>query len=465
MAENNSSDNTISIDNSNNNTTAIVVNFTDEKKTKSSRALSVVSKNSSNTGKNKKEAFALKFHTCFGNVELTPVKLASLLGMAVTIISFLALAAIMIASYVLQTQSRISDVVYRGDMLSIRETLTYTSLLAFYSETPAKYVSIYNTTLTQLLSLINILLRNERFAKTYASYNMTTSAVGLENKALTLLMKGQRAEGFKIINSTEYQNSVERFKNDSLSATDFLLMTQENIQQSMIAITLVGLIVIIVTLILILPVVIGIFTFSIDKEGEQLKRLKAAKAVMLLDTMNNSKLKELFRKHCETEHSIENFKFLEKATFYKELCEHSFEIQEKLYGSESTGGVDNDTSSVTNSEISSKSNKSTKKKESFEKDLKEIEKRKYECAFDVYTDFLDLNGKYSVNINKQYIEEVKTQLDFFNRGQSETLAEALFDDIVREISIVMLDTHQRFKSSLAFQKQMKIQNIKNKKSN
>ncbi|KAL9655725.1 hypothetical protein ABK040_004958 [Willaertia magna] len=230
---------------------------------------------------------------------------------------------------------------------------------------------------------------------------------------------------------------------DTLTHTTFLaiyapdnftskhLSKGEQHEKNMLAITLIGLIVIAIALVFLLPIMIGIF--------------------------------------------------------------ESYEVQEKLYGSEndtssSTNSAETSTANVTNNNSNNSSvtknnaaidnsggggdnmnrqstavTTNNKKQEKLEKELKEIEKKKYEMAFDIYTDFLDLNGGNAVNITKAFIEEVKIQLDYFNTGHNEVLAEALFDRATREISIVMLDTHQRFKSSIAFQKQMKITKLVNNK--
>ncbi|KAL9652473.1 hypothetical protein ABK040_000045 [Willaertia magna] len=418
----------------------------------------------------------LKIQTCCGVVELSPVKTASLVGMTVTIFAFLTLAAIIITAFVLQYRNDLNIIVDRGDIKNMRDTLTHTTLLAIYAPdnvTSSFYINFYNATFNSYIKTLTTLMVNfpEGFKTGWATGGNPngTTVSKFEQKALTLVKQDKKKEALRLIYDFDYLYAFNNFTNNMDNVLDLLLQREVKNQSDMLAITLVGFIVILIAVIILLPIVIGIFVLAINRDQENIKKLKLANAVMLMDTMNNDKLREIFKKQCEEEHSMENYNFLEKVTLYKRLCEQSYEIQEKLYGTDSHNSESiSNASEVTNSTSTNGNSNSAmkganRKQERLEKELRNVEKKKYEMAFDIYTDFLDVNGGNAVNITKSFIEDVKVQLDYFNTGHNEILAEALFDSVGKEISIVMLDTHQRFKSSIAFQKQMKINNLVTKK--
>ncbi|KAL9650935.1 hypothetical protein ABK040_015038 [Willaertia magna] len=449
-----------------------------QEETKSTTSkISKVSKTNSNISSSGQ---LLKIQTCCGVVELTPVKTASLVGMTVTIFAFLTLAAIIITAFVLQHRNDINIIVDRGDIKNMRDTLTYTTLLAIYAPdnvTSDFYINFYNTTFNSYIKVLRNLMVSfpEGFKSGWATGGNPngTTVSKFEQQAIALVEQDKKEEALSVIRDSDYLYAFNNFTNNMDNVLDLVLKREVKHESDMLAITLVGFVVILIAIIVLLPIVIGIFVLAINRDQENVRKLKLANAVMLMDTMNNDKLRELFKKQCEEEHSMENYNFLEKVTLYKRLCEQSYEIQEKLYGTDShnSDSTSNTTSEVTNTTSTSATHSSSnstmkganRKHEKLEKELRNVEKKKYEMAFDVYTDFLDVNGGNAVNITKSFIEDVKVQLDYFNTGHNEILAEALFDSAAKEISIVMLDTHQRFKSSIAFQKQMKINNLVTKK--
>ena len=176
-----------------------------------------------------------------------------------------------------------------------------------------------------------------------------------------------------------------------------------------------------------------------------------------MDTFRDDKLRNLFKNHCKQEMSLDNFLLLDKITDYKCLCEKSFDIQVYLYDSDLSLS-----DGVSEASSATETKKKKKKKGYTEKDLAEIEKKKYEIAFEIFTDFLDVHGEKSVNINKQVGDKVKQQLDFFATGQNEHLGDQLFDGVESEICILMLDTHHRFKQTVEFQKQTQKEALRGK---
>ena len=183
-----------------------------------------------------------------------------------------------------------------------------------------------------------------------------------------------------------------------------------------------------------------------------------------MDTMRDNKLRKLFREHCKQEHSLDNYLLLDRITDYKILCEKSFDIQVYLYDDHSpnSSSAHSDTLSDSGSSSTHENGKKKKKRNYTERDLHEIEKKKYEIAFEIYTDFLDVNGDKSVNINKYAADKVKQQLDYFASGDNEHLGDSLFDGVETEMCILMLDTYHRFKQTVEFQKQAQQQHLRKK---
>ncbi|KAL9651357.1 hypothetical protein ABK040_001308 [Willaertia magna] len=407
----------------------------------------------------------VRIDTSCGAFELSPMKLCSLVGMLLTVFAFVVLAVCLTTTFVFQNYNDVEILIVRGDIKSYRDTLTSSCYLAYYSDMPNFYIDLYNQTNIKYLDSFEYLQKifPEGFKDGWLNkYVGERSLSTLEQRMLSDIENGRKQQAGNLLFSNLYIDLFGNFSTDFDKALSLAIDSQRDQDKSVLISASVGLAVIIVALFTLVPIMIGIFALAFNRESVNLRRIKNANAIMLMDTMSNDKLREIFKKHCETEYSLENFKFLEKVTLYKRLCEQSFEIQEKLYGTDSSS---NDNLSHVESSTTNNSNtsKSSNGKVS-EKDLKNIEKKKYEMAFDIYTDFLDVRGGNSVNISKHFIEEVKTQLDNFNTGVTEILPEVLFNNAAREISIVMLDTHQRFKASLAFQKQMKIKGLDKKKT-
>ncbi|KAL9649412.1 hypothetical protein ABK040_014322 [Willaertia magna] len=453
----------IATDDTNNKHNSMVIDIPVEKnKDDNKSSITKISKTSKNskTSKTSKVSTAalLQLNTCCGTVELSSVKIVSIIGIIFTTIAFVMLSGIIIAVRSIENgQNGIEIAVGRGEIRTLREKLTAATLLALYSDTPLLYVNIHNeTTITYLNTFAELI---EEFPEGFSNgwlnkYSGNNSIIGIEMKVMALVKEGKRQEAFMLLNVTNYANLYSSFITDLNEVLDLALDKERISEENVDSITIVGLVVIGIALAILFPAMIAIFIFAINRDQVNLRKIKQANAILLMDTMNNDKLRELFKKQCEKELSLENFKFLEKVTIYKRYCEQSFTIQEKLYGSEQSTSSDT-TSNTTNA--------SNKKQAVTEQDLRNIENKKYESAFDIYTDFLDINGGNAVNISKAFIEEVKIHLDNFNTGNNEILPEVLFDNAAREISIVMLDTHQRFKASLAFQKEMKIHKLQTKK--
>ncbi|KAL9646137.1 hypothetical protein ABK040_008014 [Willaertia magna] len=405
------------------------------------------------TSSNKSKLYS--FDTCCGTIELTGIKIASIIGMSVTVLTFTLIFAVLLAMYITQSDNQtIPFLVARGNILQIETQLTDSVVIAVYASNGTNLIDFYHVITQEYNKQLDHLL--SFFPKSVAgefnqSLQEADAQLGLTaQKMLDLARQGKRDEAIKMLFTEEYLYN-KQLHTDALNNLTQAALDYENYNESVSSVLgVICIIAIIVSLALIVPVLIGTFVFAINKDAILKKKWQRANAVMLLDTMSNEKLCKLFRKFCESEHSVENFIFLEKVTYYKQVCDELIDAQMKYYGEHS------DTDSA--SEVSGSSS-SSKKSKINEQHLFELEKKKYEIALEIYTDCLDIKGDHSVNINKKLADEVKDQLDLFNTKQIPTLPINLFETTESEIAIVMLDTHHRFKQSIMFLKEMKLEKV------
>lgn len=76
---------------------------------------------------------ALKVNTCCGVVELTPMKLACLIGMAITVVAFVALGVISITSFVYSSSKKIDLLITYADIRYYRSQAMAAVKMAAYS--------------------------------------------------------------------------------------------------------------------------------------------------------------------------------------------------------------------------------------------------------------------------------------------------------------------------------------------
>ncbi|KAG2378663.1 hypothetical protein C9374_008302 [Naegleria lovaniensis] len=475
------------------------------------------------------EKSLLSIPTCFGKIELSGLRCISLFSMFVNIAAFCVLLAILVQVYYLQSNHNFLIVEYTVDAARFRDIITNSVKTAtlYAACLPVLNISVMSkgintTTAVMTSSLVTTQLNNyNRFMDRFPVFlnrvisNLTqeeiqllqlndtslyvnSSSIQLEAQAASLLKKGQSLEALKLLLTDEYLNisstanklePIVKYVNDKELATNTKLSSG----------ALAGLVIVCVSMAIVIPVVVLTLVCALNRDALYRKRLQRANAVMLIDTMQDSQLRELFRKHCEKEHSLDNYLFLERIGEYKNLCAKSFEIKSVLFDY-SSSDMNDDSMSVTtaitnNSDLSENGKKKKKSPHQYtEQDLKEVEKKKFELATLIYSEFLRIEGAHSVNISKKMADTVKLELERISTTTSgsstekevtspnttssstdqerpsvgifdweeKTLSERLFDELENEIAIVMIDTHHRFKLSLEFQKQMKIHNIQTK---
>ena len=412
-----------------------------------------------------------KINTCCGVIELTSMKLVSLIGMTVTVVGLFVLAAVSIASYVVVQSKSTAILIAVGNIQSNFESsnalivkTVYTAPSSQNIAPPVPYLTVAakykNATQTLKNSLDFILDSLSYDPNTYSMFNATVISASntiFSTNSQIILFLGfyQNTDAVNLLTSNDYATSLATFKSGLDILVTYVQNTETQKETNILGITLIQLIVIAVSLFTVLPIIFFVFLYAINKDTLYLEKIRRANAVMLMDTMEDENLRYLFKLHCEKEKSSENFMLLEKIQYYRSLCMRSLDIQAKLEGDNSISDNSSDVSAETSS-----SNQKKKKESPLEKEYAEVEAKKYEVSFEIFTEFMEVGGDFSVNIAHSLTEAVKNTLDKYNDKQLDTLPIDLFSVLEKETCVVMLDSHHRFKQSLAFQKEMKIDKIK-----
>ncbi|EFC43416.1 predicted protein [Naegleria gruberi] len=408
----------------------------------------------------------ITLRTCCGVVELTSMKLACLLGMMVTVIGLLVLAGVAVAAFVATTTKSTDILIAVGKVTSIFESsnalvLKYT-YTGYSSEDQRLLVQEeYKNSTQTLKKTLQTILKNVDDASIQTMFNSTTVEASNNwdgaNSQILLIIRTQPEDAKTRLSSTSYNTIKTTFQEGLDKLVTFVQEKESTKDKNVLAITLVQLIVIAVSLFVILPIIVFVFTYAINRDSLYLEKIRRANAVMLMDTMEDDGLRTLFKIHCEKEKSTENFLLLEKIHYYRSLCERSIDLQMRLFGE---SNVQSDVSSEISGVSGDSAHSGKKKLSPLEKEYAEVEAKKYEVAFEIFTEFLEVTGDMAVNISHVLTDAVKDKLDSYNDKQIETLPEDMFNILEKETCLVMMDTHHRFKQSLAFQREMKIDKIK-----
>ena len=458
------------------------------------KALSV----SSAATRAKGDGSMLKIRTCWGTIELSWLRTLSLLSLLVNFAAFCLLVAILAEIYVSQKNNDFTIVEYTVDAARFRDLITHgvksatmyslclpllnTSSIAgnltnaeFTQKMVAKEKAIFDRYYarfgTFLDKVFNLLTSEDIQSLNFDTRDYTNAtSLLMETEIMGLVNQGRSFEAFSILMNSTYQ-SISETTNKLEPIVKYVNEKELNINKKLTDESLASLVVVCVSMSIVIPVVILTLICALNRDSVHRRRLRKAKAIMLLDTLSDANLRELFKAHCVKEFSSENFNCLVKIASYKQLCDKSWEIKTVLYDDNKSVSSGGDTTSVTGSVASSViSDETTKKKNKKQKnmysecDLEEVEKQKSEVAFEIYSEFLELHGEQAVNISKKLVEPIKTEIDACNNKEHGIvfLSDSLFDTVEQELAIVMLDSHQRFKQSMAFQRKMKIANINNK---
>ena len=401
-------------------------------------------------------------YTCCGILEMNCLKLTSMVALMISLIAFISLIVILSINYSIANDYHTkleslstSGTFYRELMkLSCRASVTSqynTTLSLEYANVYNQYFTSYYSDLGKLVANVppSILYWNQKNISMESL--KSRRAVRMELAMIANVKSGNYSSALKTLDSDSYKDLLSGYEEEVQSFIDYVQdMKEENAKMNLTT-TTISLIIICVSLATVIPILLGFMLFSLKKDNTKEKQLRQVKKYMIMDTINDVVIAEKFKEFCKQERSEENFALLEKINEYKKLCERSFDIQVLLYDTDvlSISDVVSNSTSSSNEDSSKKKNKN--KKGFSEKDLQDIEKKKFEVAFEIYTEFLDVQGDRSVNISKHFADSVKQHLDFFAKGENESMPETLLESIEYEMCVLMMDTHHRFKQFMELQ--------------
>ncbi|KAG2374659.1 hypothetical protein C9374_010678 [Naegleria lovaniensis] len=435
--------------------------------------------------------------TCCGVLELTWMKALAVLGMVMCAFTFFVLLALLIFGQNSSAHQDIAILVARSEIMLYQAWIDAYTLVAAYSHN-ASYMSYYNNYKYTVKNLTNYLfdtIPRDIYNVSYAED--VTRDLEISNEiAATLIVNGNFTQAVQMLTSDRFLRERSAYGTLLDSLLHYILTTQQKAIESSEIAMLTSLIYLSVAIAITVPAIAFILGFAINRDGIYQQRLQRARAIELQDTMNNPKLKALFKKHCIKELNQENFDFLEQVDVYKKLCEHLFELvhsddevstnsgDTSLHSVASQPHVTNQENQITlqiptlNSTLAGTSSNSLSTLDTSKKrqrsmssatelgnEIEQVEARKYSLVKDIYNTFLDVNGMKSLNITKSSAEVVKNALQQYEDKTIHSLSDSLFDSLERDISITLLDSHFRFKQSMDFLKEMKIKKIHDLKTN
>ncbi|EFC48265.1 hypothetical protein NAEGRDRAFT_78455 [Naegleria gruberi] len=409
-----------------------------------------------------------KIYTCCGVLELNCLKLTSFAALGISIFAFLCLIIIISINFsivnLLHTKLNHLDTSGTFDrdlmILACRVSVTNQynrSLSLEYAKLYSEYSDRYYESLNNLVANVppEILYWNQHGMS--REDVKSRRAVKQELAMIELVKSGNYSSAISILDSSQYKELLTGYQDEVQSIFDYVESLKQENSDLDLATTTTSLIIICVSLVVVIPVLLVFVMLSIRKDNSKEKQLRLVRKYMIMDTINDVKLSEQFKEFCKQERSEDNFVLLEKINEYKKLCERSYDIQVFLYDTDILSSSASSSTSSTDD-----SSKKKNKKGFSEKDVVEIEKKKFEIAFEIFTDFLDVTGDRSVNISKHLADFVKQHLDFFAKGENESMPENLFETIECEMCVLMMDTHHRFKQFIETQlreKKMKIRSV------
>ncbi|EFC42082.1 predicted protein [Naegleria gruberi] len=493
---------------------------------------------------------------------ISMVKLLSVCGIVVSVLLLVALVVIFPQTFVLRSQ--VDNFVYKTtkDVLVIQQLITsglhlkaylnmsdrsifdqdsfivhpsdgLTKLLnnqsAHSNNNLDNHLEAHQDWIDSMLNEIFNIIPVEDFANHDYDKNVVISELMDAHSKLKILEKqiidvNSTGTAIAIIEGEEYEGLKEMFEKKIAIIEDMSSYLSDTEDNWMGIYTIIISSVTIIAFIIVLPVMIFLFVAALNKEALNRERLKKAKAVMLLDVMNDPKLRDLFKQHCKQELSLENYEVLIRTNLYREYSRQIWEMQDILFTDTSstsetddhgaaksvTSGNDTDAiSSVSSGDNQTKQNSITsgshsttthnsqkktqtnpalsfndtdnksslKKKKKIknvtEEEYKIVCNKRFELANEILVDFLRLDGKNSVNVSKRFADQVEALLQEFtlfsvdsdqlvtnpDKKMNDQLPDDLFEPLQNEIAVVMLDTLQRFKLGVQFQRKMKIDKV------
>ncbi|KAG2373767.1 hypothetical protein C9374_011856 [Naegleria lovaniensis] len=419
------------------------------------------------TSHSQSSAIRLKIHTCCGRmIKLNLMKILSLSAMAVNILAFVAIAAVMINAYIIQSDLDADILLLRGDLSSFSEkTKCAVQLTAYGNKTTyleTYYLNVVNVTYglkqlkTQLLP-----------PHLYILNDTNEPTLEMDNMIIDFVTKGQPAPAIALLESKEYVQKRQLFNNFMSNVLQYSSGVAESKNSYILIAGIVNLTLVVTALVVVVPIVIIVFAMAIRKERKSSKKLKKATGLMLMDTMEDDKEKLKFKEFCQQEGGMEVFTFIDKTLDYEKLCEKQEEILKRhphvltqLQQREQIAtSVDQSKKKykTKSKDANSTTSLNTPSFSSEQLQWKEIEKEKYELVFEIFTEYLDGDvGECPLVVSGDIHDTLMNQMDQFDVDRVQTyLKSNLFDQIQKEVSNAYLSVlHFKYKHLMEASKKM-----------
>ncbi|KAG2393514.1 hypothetical protein C9374_007045 [Naegleria lovaniensis] len=386
-------------------------------------------------------------NTCCGLVELNCLKLSCLIGMILTVVGLVVLAGFSISTFVVASQRNSETLIAVGQVYSyfeqantlILRTIYQTALESNlsndagtnykYSDIMKEYMSISKQLLDLMEAIVKSLGGKDMEIKFKYTQNAANAWDSLNSHLYLMLTFGQVNESVSRLQSSEYGNVKKNFQDGVTDLVNYVRGIEKGKDANLVVTTVIQLIVIVVSVLLLSPLIVMIFTYAINTDSKNTEKFRKANELMILDTIENPTTRNLFKLHCEQEDNLHNYYILEKIQHFKSLAEKCLEMESKKMSSVSA--------------------------EQFAK----FENEKFEVAFEIYA-LLEGDEDTPVAVPENLISNAKDVLDAYNLKQIEFLPFHMFSNIEKELCTIMLDCHHRFKHSLVNQKEMKLDKMK-----
>nr|CAG4713846.1 unnamed protein product [Naegleria fowleri] len=383
-------------------------------------------------------------NTCCGLVELNCLKLSCLIGMILTVMGLVLLAGFSISTFVVASQRNSETLIAVGQVYSyfeqantlILNTVYQTALdsnLSNDAETNYKYsnkMKEYTAISNQLLDLMETIVESlggeDMKIKFKYTQNAANAWVAWNAHLYLMLSFGQVNESVSRLQSSEYGAVKKSFQDGVTDLVEHVRGIEKGKDANLVVTTVIQLTVIVVSVLLLSPLIVMIFSYAINTDSKNTEKFRKANEVMIMDTIENPNTRNLFKLHCEKEDNLHNYCLLEKIQHFKSLSVKCLEMEK----------------------MSNVSEKFTK-----------FDQEKFEVAFEIYA-LLEGDEDTPVSIPENLISVAKDVLDAYNLKQIDFLPFDMFSSIEKELCTIMLDCHHRFKQSLVNQKEMRLDKIK-----
>jgi len=412
----------------------------------------------------KKKVF--RVNTCYGRLELSCERILAFTTMVITIVIMFILAILSSGAFAVLSKEEhlIAEDVTIATMKLNRLVVTL-RIAVFNNETSTSNIFEYNTTRHEFVTLLPKLYLTVPDLSKYQNYSKVNFVPTVRSDVNSFL--NYQSLIINYVLSKEYEmakqlcSSVEYFRMQEQVRFDFSIFLRigesaaYNEDLYVLDATIVNLSLIAFTFVVIFPAITIIFGLRIRNDSLFAENLKKSDAYKVLETVSNNFVQLQFGEFCKRKNQHVNFLFLQKIHHYNELCEKTYTIEVNLLDMQET-----DNTTLISSRLSDSSLESNQIRKQLETDLDVLDVQKYELAFEILTDFFDVNGVSFLgsSVCKRSSDKVKQVIDNY----SSNLPNDLFSEEELSIALKFVNIHKEFQSEQRKQKLNKMEKFKQK---